>query len=94
MDVPLHQVTERIVNHPVAGDSVFACEGGGDDGQAEVLATGAGARVAGMQGAVVDEFELLWGEGGEAAADFGVEAHGRVFRKGLTVQRVNTPVLM
>ena len=31
---------------------------------------------------------------GEALLDLVGQAHGRVFRKGLTVQRVNTPVVM
>lgn len=94
VDVPSHEVAERIVNHPVAGDGVFAREGGGHNGQPEVLAPGAGTRVAGVEGAVVDQLKLSRGEGGEPLADFGFEAHGRVFRKGLTVQLLNTPVVM
>ena len=58
VDVPSHEVAERIVNHPVAGDGVFAREGGGHNGQPEVLAPGAGTRVAGVEGAVVDQLEL------------------------------------
>lgn len=34
------------------------------------------------------------GEHGEAPLDLVGQRHGRVFRKGLTVQRVNTPVVM
>ena len=37
VDVPVHQVAECIVNHPVAGHGVFAGEGHRDDGEAEVL---------------------------------------------------------
>jgi hypothetical protein len=49
--------------------------------------------MAGVQGAVVDELELR-GPSTAGAADLVHDAHGRVFRKGLTVQRANTPVVV
>ena len=94
VDVPVHQVAECIVNHPVAGHRVFAGEGRGGDGQPEVLAARSGTGVTGVEGAVVDQLELRRGKHGEALLDLVGQAHGRVFRKGLTVQRVNTPVVM
>ena len=94
MNGAAHQITGGIVDQPVAGDGVFAREGGGHNGQPEVLAPGAGTRVAGVEGAVVDQLELRRGKHGEALLDLVGQAHGRVFRKGLTVQRVTTPVVM
>ena len=49
---------------------------------------------AGVQGAVVDEFDLDRRQNSQPLADLVEDAHGRVFRNGLTVQRVNTPVVM
>ena len=57
-----------------------------------MTATGAGAGMAGVERAVVDQFEPGGLEDGEATADFVHDVHGRVFRKGLTVQRAKTPV--
>ena len=94
MNGAAHQIAGGIVDQPVAGDRVFAGEGRGGDGQPEVLAARSGTGVTGVEGAVVDQLELSRGEGGEPLADFGFEAHGRVFRKGLTVQLLNTPVVM
>ena len=57
-----------------------------------MAAARAGAGMAGVQGAVVDQVEPRGFERRQPATDFVDHAHGRVFRKGLTVQRTNTPV--
>ena len=57
-------------------------------------AAGAGTRMAGVKGAVVDQLDLDRRQDSKPPADLVNDAHGRVFRKGLTVQRVNTPVVM
>ena len=92
VDLPAHHLAQRIVNQPVAGERVFTAEGSGVNGEAVMAATGAGARVGGGERAVVDQFSPGGLEARAAPAALVHDVHGRVFRKGLTVQRAKTPV--
>ena len=55
VDFAAHHFAERGVNHAVAGDGVLAAEGRRDDAEAIVTAPRAGAGMAGVQRAVVDQ---------------------------------------
>ena len=92
MNFLTHHVAQRIVNQAVAGDSVLANKGGRHDIQLIVTAAGAGTGMAGVQVAVVDQFDPLWRKHTQAVANFVDDAHGRTFLNGLTVQRMKTPV--
>src|SRR5260221_6201559 len=48
MDVALHEVAQRLINHSVPGHGAFSAEGFRNDGEPPVAAAGSGARVARM----------------------------------------------
>ena len=56
VDLPAHHLAQRIVNKPVAGNSVLAAEGSGGNGEAVMTATGAGA---GMADSICQALTLL-----------------------------------
>ncbi len=81
-----HQVTGSIINHAMAGDSIFSGKDRGNDFKGVVTAV-AGAGVAGMPLRVVPDEHGLRLQGGQPLAQpfdgFGVHA-GSTFLKGLT----------
>ncbi len=94
MDVVLHQVANRVVDHTLSEHSAAALEGLRHDENAVMPATAAGTGMTGMKRAVVADLERgrrkANREGGADPFDR-VAAHGSVFRNGRTVVRTNTP---
>src|SRR5690606_9918721 len=90
---PAHLRCQGVVDHPVAGDDALAAKALGDDGQREVAASVPGARMAGVQVALVDEIDRLRFEGPfEDGADvLETVAHGSTLRNGFTVTSAYTP---
>lgn len=85
MYIRRHHITERGINEPVAFHRRFFAEFGGDDINVEMTFAGAGAGVAGVQVAVVADFQRQRGQRvGKPRLDSFDPGHGRVLRKGLT----------
>lgn len=94
MDILLHHVAKRGVDHTLSQDSAAAFEGGRNDKYPVVPTPFARTGVAGMQGAVVVDLEGMKVElRSQDLPDLGdgFSAHGKVFRKGRTEVRTKTP---
>ena len=89
VDIRLHHRAERLVNPAVSLDTIEAGESAGDQGNAEVASTVAGAGVPRVQMALVLDLESLRFEDlGQTLADpFGPVDHGSTSLKGLTTDR-------
>ena len=74
-----HQFAEGIVDEAVSGNGGFAGEGGRDDEQAIVTATASGAGMTGVQGRVVDQFQLKRVKRCQPVAQDCLEVAGGVF---------------
>ena len=70
VDLRVHQRCERPVDQAMAFEAGPACEMARDDGQSVVATTGAGARMAGVAGRIVDELDRFRVERGQAQLDF------------------------
>jgi hypothetical protein len=57
MDVALHHITEGIIDQPVSLDEVLVLKGGRNNVHNEMAATAAGARMSGMFGAFISNFQ-------------------------------------
>lgn len=94
MDVLLHHVAKRGVDHTLSLHSAAAFESIGNDVKPIVPTAFSGAGVAGMQGTLVLDLEYpgleALGQDCAHALD-GLRAHGKVLRKGRTVTCANTP---
>ena len=77
VDRVVHQIAERGVHHAMAREHGLALEGARDDEDAPVrVASGRGARVPGVRGAVVRDFERIGRQTGQALAQDALHAHG------------------
>lgn len=87
MDIRLHQVAQRPVNQLMPLQGAHGSELLGYDVDAKVTASVPGARVPGVQVAVIGQFQhLRLQSGGQARPDplQSVLGHGSTFRKGRT----------
>jgi len=94
MDILLHHVAKRGVDHTLSRDSAAAFASGRNEKYPIVPSSFARTGVAGVQRAVVVDLEGMKVE--LRSQDLpdprnGLSAHGRVFRKGRTVVRAKTP---
>ena len=82
-----------MLRKPVLAGGVALDEG--DGAEAGPFKPKVKASDSGKKGEDIQCLNLFLGpEHGQPLADLVHDAHGRVFRNGLTVQRVNTPVVM
>mgnify|MGYP005749121649 FL=1 len=94
MNILLHHVAKRVVDHTLSQHSAAALESGRYDKNPVVTAPVTCSSMAGVQGAVVLDVEDVRIEAvGKDFPDPGDRpgAHGSVFRNGRTVVRANTP---
>ena len=94
MDIRLEQVTQRLVDEPVAGDAGQPFEVRGVNSNPEMAAAVAGASVADMQVAFVSHFEKAWLERSTEALLDQLNAplgHGSTWIKGLTSAPLQAP---
>jgi hypothetical protein len=74
-----HQFAEGIVDEAVSGNGGFAGEGGRDDEQAIVTATTSGAGMTGVQGRIVNQFQLNRVKQCQPVAQYCFQIAGGVF---------------
>src|SRR5512134_1826782 len=94
MDVPFHEVAQRLINHSMPRHGALAAEGFRNDGELPVAAAGGPrTRMAFVLRAFVHQLDPRRLQRRELVTDGGFDRmrHGNTFRNGFTVTRAYTP---